>query len=412
MAETRDGVADAALYEKVSACRSCGCERLSLVLDVGQHPLPDFGQRWSDSSDGRAITIPGKATPTPEWRWAPLQLMECEDCTLLQLAHTVDRDAVFRNYWYTSSINQTMRDHLAQLSRDARNTAGFETGDTAIDIGCNDGELLESFQAIEAVGFEPSSEHARIAQEKGHVVSPNFFTAAQVLRPPAKLIFTIAMFYSVPDPNQFVADIKKVLAPDGVWVCEMNTIENFAATGDYGFIGHEHVALYSVHSFERLLERHDLHISKISFHDINGGSTRFSIKHGSASTTWASTVSVPRIANNVKRHAGKLNATLRAIWADGKTIHALGASTRGVTMVHYAGLHSFIQVVSDRNPRKHGFCFPGTTIPIVSEESSREMKPDYYLILPWGFSDEIMAREREAGFDGKFILPFPEVAIR
>ena len=69
-------------------------------------------------------------------------------------------------------------------------------------------------------------------------------------------------------------------------------------------------------------------------------------------------------------------------------------------------------MVSDRNPRKHGFCFPGTTIPIVSEESSREMKPDYYLILPWGFSDEIMAREREAGFDGKFILPFPEVAIR
>jgi len=64
-----------------------------------------------------------------------------------------------------------------------------------------------------------------------------------------------------------------------------------------------------------------------------------------------------------------------------------------------------IQAAADRNPEKWGCYTPSTNIPIISEEESRKMKPDYYLVLPWHFKEEFIKREKE--YKGKLIFPLP-----
>ena len=72
----------------------------------------------------------------------------------------------------------------------------------------------------------------------------------------------------------------------------------------------------------------------------------------------------------------------------------------------------YIDFISDRNPQKYSCLSPGTNIKIISEKESRNLKPDYYLVLPWHFKNEILKREnkiRELGT--KFIFPLPSLNI-
>ncbi len=103
----------------------------------------------------------------------------------------------------------------------------------------------------------------------------------------------------------------------------------------------------------------------------------------------------------------------RRIVGEGKTIHAYGASTKGNTILQYAGIdHTLVPYAADRNPDKHGSETIGTKIPIISEAESRELEPDYYLALPWHFLDEFLDREREfLDRGGQFIVPMPEVRL-
>ena len=105
--------------------------------------------------------------------------------------------------------------------------------------------------------------------------------------------------------------------------------------------------------------------------------------------------------------------TCRQLLGEGKTIHVYGASTKGNTILQYAGIdHTLIDAAADRNEDKWGSETIGTHIPIISEEESRARNPDYYLVLPWHFLDEFLEREREfLRRGGKFIVPLPEVRV-
>jgi hypothetical protein len=108
-----------------------------------------------------------------------------------------------------------------------------------------------------------------------------------------------------------------------------------------------------------------------------------------------------------------LIAICEKLHGEGNKIHVYGASTKGNTILQYAGIDGgLIEAAADRNPDKHGSETIGTKIPIISEEDSRAMKPDYYLALPWHFLDEFLEREQEfLGRGGKFIVPLPEVRV-
>jgi C-methyltransferase C-terminal domain/Methyltransferase domain/Putative zinc binding domain len=388
-----------------------------------------------------AFADPGGEEPVQ--RSLPLELVRCdmtrdqEACGLIQTRHTVPGSILYSSYWYRSGVNRTMTENLHGIARGIEAIVALETGDLVVDIGCNDGTLFDGYRAqgLRYLGFDPS-DVARYATEKGYDVVRDFYSLQGLRRrrpdQKAKAITSIAMFYDLEQPRRFVADVAEALAEGGIWVIELHYLPMMLEKNAFDVIVHEHLEYYSLAVIERLMEEEGLEIVSAELNDINGGSIRLFVGHQGAherSTQQSQALQELRVREfemaldspepyeafreRVERVRQDLVATCRKIREEGETIHVYGASTKGNTILQYAGIDSnLIPAAADRNPDKWGSETIGTRIPIVSEEESRASNPDYYLALPWHFLDEFI--EREAGFlerGGKFIVPLPEVRV-
>jgi SAM-dependent methyltransferase len=388
-----------------------------------------------------AFAKPGGEQPVS--RRVPLELVRCDmtrnedGCGLVQLRHTVPGAILYRSYWYRSGVNQTMTDNLHQIAAQAEEMVGLRPGDLVIDIGCNDGTLLDGYKTsdLKHLGFDPS-DVSRYAVQKGYEVVRDFY-AYEHLRErhvdrKARVVTSIAMFYDLEYPGAFVEEVSQALADDGVWVIELHYLPAMLDMNQFDAIVHEHLEYYSLAVIERLLAGAGLRVVSAQANEINGGSVRLFIRRAryfAAEGRDAEVLQELRVrefemaldapdpyehfAAAAARVREELAATCRRIVEEGKTIHVYGASTKGNTILQYAGIdHTLIPFAADRNPDKHGSETIGTRIPIISEEHSRELRPDYYLVLPWHFLDEFLHREREfLDRGGQFIVPMPEVRL-
>jgi hypothetical protein len=412
-----------------TTCRVCGSPELAPVLDLGAQCISG------------AFAEPGGRQPVQ--RAIPLELVRCDmtrdqdACGLIQIRHTVAAPILYESYWYRSGVNRTMTENLHGIARAAEEMSGLEAGDLVLDIGCNDGTLFDGYRSREArfLGFDPS-DVTRYAVDKGYDVVRDFFSARSLRsRYPegrAKVITSIAMFYDLEEPAAFVRDVADSLHEDGVWVMELHYLPSMLQLNAFDVIVHEHLEYYSLAVLERLLAEAGLQVVSGELNDVNGGSIRLFITHdgcerpvpGGAESLEAlrvgefemaldSPAPYERFAANVKRVRSQLRELCESIVAEGKAIHIYGASTKGNTILQYVGLdRRLIPYAADRNPDKWGSETIKTGIPIISEEESRAMKPDYYLVLPWHFLEEFKERERDylhAG--GQFIVPLPEVRV-
>lgn len=409
----------ARLFETMKQCRGCGALEFAGVIDLGSQAL------------GGTFPHAGEQDPPV----APLEVVRCTSCNLVQLRHSVDPSNLYTDgYGYRSGINATMRNHLAALVGRLVDTVPFKPGDTVIDIGSNDGTLLSNYPAeTRKIGVDP------LANKFAEFYPPNtdlvagFFSrelVAQVLQGrKASAVTSIAMFYDLEDPRQFVADVAAVLAPDGVWVLELSYLPSMLARNSYDTICHEHLEYYSLAQIEQLAASGGLRAFDVSINDINGGSFRVFLCHAGAG--YADTPAVVGMRQSeaalalsdrapydeFRERCIAMGQELRSFISDevakGRRIHVYGASTKGNTILQFCGLDaSLIEAAAERNPDKWGARTPATGIPIISESASRDAKPDYYLVLPWHFKDEFLKREaefREKG--GRFIFPLPELQI-
>lgn len=376
----------------------------------------------------------------------PLQLIRCDRsvdsdaCGLLQLRHTVPGSVLYSSYWYRSGINRTMTENLHEIASQATEmVGGLRPGDLAIDVGCNDGTLLDGYAdapgGVTFLGMDPS-DVTRHAVAKGYEVVNDFFShAALAERLPgrhARIISSIAMFYDLEQPTTFVADIANGLAADGIWVSEFSYMPTMLEMNSFDTICHEHLEYYSLAVIERVLAGAGLEVVRVALNDVNGGSVRLFAAHaGSRDPRPEDMEGIEQIREHerelgldtsapyeafgrrVARVRTDLLELLHRLKADGQRVHVYGASTKGNTTLQYVGIDaSLVECVADRNPDKWGSETIGTHIPIVSEEESRARRPDYFLVLPWHFLDEFV--ERESSFlarGGRFIVPLPDVRI-
>lgn len=412
-----------------TTCRVCD-GALVPVLSLGEHYVSDF-------------VAPG----APDGLRAPLELMLCRRCHLLQLKHTVPAEALYRNYWYRSGTNKTMRDALADIANAAERLIHLGAGEAVLDIGCNDGTLLASYKTggVFKIGFDPAENLAGWSRPVADRVVTSFFDSIPFTRDSQlsayrpKIITSIAMFYDLEDPKQFVSDIKAVLHPNGLWIVQMSYLPMMLRQNEVGNICHEHLEYYSMQSFEYLLNLFDLEIVDVELNEINGGSLRAYIRHrgadgsvfGDATYRGLAAERVRAMRENeiklglddtrtyaefafwVERIKSDVVDFIRTQVGKGKQVYVYGASTKGNTVLQYFGLdRTLITAAAERNPDKWGKVTVGTRVPIVSEDAARAAKPDYFLVLPWHFVEEFQAREKHyllAG--GRFILPAPRFAL-
>jgi NDP-4-keto-2,6-dideoxyhexose 3-C-methyltransferase len=412
-----------------TTCRVCE-GALEAILSLGEHFVSDFIE-------------PGAADGTK----APLELVLCRRCRLLQLKHTVPGDTMYRNYWYRSGTNQTMRTALADIANKAEHLVHLKEGDAVLDIGCNDGTLLASYKTggIYKIGFDPAENLAMHSRKIANHLTVGYFESepfrdnAELAKQRPKIVTSIAMFYDLEDPNTFVADIKKVMHPDGLWIVQMSYLPLMLKTNELGNVCHEHLEYYSLQSFEYLLHRHDLEAVDLEMNDVNGGSIRAYIRNRNANPQSFADETYRELAADRVAAFREEESRLRldtsapymefATWVDrirqdvvgfikekvghGKVVYVYGASTKGNTLLQYFGLDStLIAGAAERNRDKWGRMTVGTHIPIVSEEEARTVKPDYFLVLPWHFLEEFQKREKDYLLGGgRFIVPMPHFTL-
>jgi SAM-dependent methyltransferase len=381
----------------------------------------------------------------PPMRRIPCEIVRCDPtrdenaCGLLQMKHTVPPQILYAAYWYRSGTNNTMRSHLSDLAETSVKLLNKHDA-VVLDIGCNDGTLLKAFPAnFDRYGVDPSDVAQEVADD-GISVVQDIFPSPQISNlldgRLIDLITSIAMFYDLEDPVAFCRSIGDTLADDGIWVFEMSYMPTMLARNMYDTICHEHLEYYSLAVIEKILARADLHVFRVEFNDINGGSIRCFATH--RENTKYITADGQQFINKVRqsefdlaldtdapyrefqgrieKETEALRSLLTDLKRDGKTIHIYGASTKGNTILQFCGIgNDIIDCAAERNPDKYGAKTLGTNIPIVSEADSRAMKPDYYLVLPWHFKEEFVERESamlDAGVGLIFPLPTIEILKR
>jgi NDP-4-keto-2,6-dideoxyhexose 3-C-methyltransferase len=327
-----------------------------------------------------------------------------------------------------------MTEALENIAITATEIAKPSVGDLALDIGCNDGTLLRSYKlsGLRRIGFEPAKNLVEDARRETDYIFNDFFGFDQFRKKfpdsKAKIVTSIAMFYDLDDPTTFVIDVSKILDPNGVWVIQQNYLPTMLEQNGFDNIGHEHLTYYSLQTLDTLLNEQDLEIFDVETNQVNGGSFRTYISHRDRFPVRESVAGLKQyekklfsrrpsiyieFAKNVRMVGSQLRMFVTKEARDGKRIYVYGASTRGNTILQYCKLnHDLIEKATDANPEKWGRKTPGTGIPIVSKEEARKDKPDYFLVLPHHFLDEIRRQENDyLRSGGKFIVPLPKFRI-
>jgi SAM-dependent methyltransferase len=405
------------------ACRSCGQTVSRSFVDLGMSPLCE-NFLSADQLD------------QPE-AFYPLHAYVCEQCWLVQLRQYVAPAEIFGEYAYFSSYSDSWLRHAQEYCRAMIWRFGIGQDSQVVEVASNDGYLLKNFveRGIPALGIEPAANVARAAQAKGVPTRVEFFGEAAAERlvaegTQADLLVANNVLAHVPDLNDFVAGLARLLSPRGVLTLEFPHLARLIEGNQFDTIYHEHFCYFSLLAAERVLARHALAVFDVDELDTHGGSLRLYVRHADQpqplvepavaalrarerAAGFEQAAAYEGFAERVRRTKRKLLAFLIEAREAGKHIAGYGAPGKGNTLLNYCGIRQdLVDYTVDRNPYKHGKFTPGTHLPIYPPERLAETRPDYILILPWNLREEILAQLAYARrWGARFVLPIPELHV-
>ena len=412
---------NAAVHREETACRSCGGARLRPVLDLGRTPLADRLLRREQL---------GEDEPT-----APLTLVFCDDCSLVQITQTVEPAILFgSDYPYFSSVSAALGAHFALSAERLMDSLSLGHDSLVVEAASNDGYLLQHFarRGIPVLGIDPAAAPVAAAVAKGIPTLNTFFgrELAESLREEhpagADLFLANNVLAHVSDLNGFVAGIARLLKADGLAVIEVPYVRDLVEHREFDTIYHQHLCYFSVTSLHALFERHGLFLGRVERTTVHGGSLRLFVRPtAEVEPSVAELLAEERalgvdrfehyrgFARDVRQLKDALCALLESIRHEGKSIAGYGAAAKACTLLSYCGIGAAtLDFIADRNAFKVGRYMGGSHIPVVSCDHVVEAMPDYLLILAWNFAEEIMREQHEyRARGGRFIVPVPEPVV-
>tara|TARA_B100000767_G_C19762987_1_gene536087 strand:+ start:1203 stop:2420 length:1218 start_codon:yes stop_codon:yes gene_type:complete len=365
----------------------------------------------------------------------PIVLVICTNCELVQLSHNFDLKYLYGpDYGYKTGINKTMINHVRKVVKYLSKETKLKKKDYVLDIASNDGSLLKSYNKdICTFGIDPILNKYKEEYKNINFKVSDFFSAKNIekkTKKKFKIITALSVFYDSIDPNKFLKDVKKVLSKDGVFLLEFADLASIIKYKMFDTICHEHLEYYSSKVIINLCKKNGLKVFDIKSNDINGASKQYYVCH--INSKYKDNLHViNKILNlenklelsnentfknffkNIDSSKKKLVTLLKKLKKLGKKTHCYGASTKGNVLLQYYNIdNKLIDYVAERNKNKYNLLTPGSDIRIISEVRSRFYNPDYYLVLPWHFKKEILAREKNIRKKGtKFIFPLPDLEI-
>jgi len=404
-------------------CRFCKTPLTHSFLDLGMSPVSNSYLRQEDLYQKECFY--------------PLHAFVCGECFLVQLAAFHAPDQLFSDYAYFSSYSETWLKHAQAYVEYMIDRFGFDSGSQVVEIGSNDGYLLQYFKkrGVPVLGVEPAQNVAKVAQAANIPTMVKFFgleTAKGLVKEgvQADLIVANNVLAQALDLNDFVQGMKTLLKPHGIVTIEVPHLVKLMEENQFDTIYHEHFSYFSFITLQRVFAEHGLIIFDVEQLPTHGGSLRLYGRHANDEAK-SITTSVDDLRGGELQAGLNLLETYAAFspkvqetkWhlvefliqvkREGKSIVGYGAPAKGNTLLNYCGIRSdFIDYTVDRSPHKQNHYLPGTHIPIYHPDRIKETRPDCLLILPWNLKDEIMQQMqhiREWG--GRFVVPIPKVEV-
>jgi len=405
---------------EIKKCRSCSSIKLQRLFSLGNQNFTGIFPKNKNQKVPR-----GKLT-----------LVMCSQCKLVQLSENFNLKKMYgNNYGYRTGLNLSMVNHIKDKINSLKKKFKIVKDDIVIDIGANDGTLLSFLDSKKnkLIAVDPTIKKFKKFYKKNIIKVPDFFSFGclekYLKNKKAKLITSIAMFYDLPKPVLFAKQIYKTLADEGIWHFEQSYSGYMIKNLSYDTICHEHLEYYSLYTVKKILDFANLKIIDVSFNNINGGSFALTVvKKNSRYLENKKIYTILKDEKNKKintsfiyrqfykrinKEKDKIIYFFKKIAQQRKLVIGYGASTKGNVLLQYCKINDKnIKYICDVNKDKNGRYTPGTKIRIISEKRAKQLKPDYFFVLPWHFKNFILDKEKKIIRSGiKFIFPLPKFEV-
>lgn len=401
-------------FVKRISCRFCGSKNLLLILDLGKTPLADLLVN----------------NPKAKEKKFPLVVNVCKQCYLVQLGHDINDELLFgNNYAFYTGGSPASLPYFKKYAEDTLKKYPKQSKKFTLEIASNDGTLLKHFQkaSCKILGIDPAKNVVEFANKNGVKTEEKFFdkkTAIEIANEKGKAGILIAnnVLAHVTDPKDFLEGIKKILSDDGIAIIECQYFPYLLFNNLFDNVYHEHRSFFSLIPMNKMIKNAGLKIIDVEEYDTQGGSIRVFLTH-TKNKVQPKPIVAKMLKNekniglqNIETYLGfksrvdyikyKLLSLLEELKKEGKVVVGYGASAKSNTLLNYCGINTdYLSCIVDKTTYKIGKFTPGTHIPIVD---NLDKYPDYYLLLVWNYSAQILHREqnfRKKG--GKFIVPVP-----
>ena len=396
--------------EEIKNCIACGSEDLVKVLDLNEQPLANSYKKSVDE-------------PEP---YFPLAINRCEHCFHVQLTHRVNPDLMFKDYAYVSGTAKTQLDYFDWFAEFAKEKFGTMPS-TVLDIGCNDGSQLNSFQdrGAETYGVDPA-ENLFSTSSQRHKVVCGYFTGKEW---PGK-------FDVITCQNAFAHNFNQLELLQNISRNMHNESLLFATTsqcdmilnGEFDTIYHEHLSFYNIKSIDALCKRAGLNLIDVVKSPVHGMSYIFIIsKYKRAPKTIQNLIELETkkglydtrtyetYAKKCQEVAVYFSGVIKRYREQGIPVVGFGAPAKGNTLMNFAGIGPDFTI--DENPLKQGLYCPGVNVPIYGIEKLKELdptKPVCFIPLAWNFYDEMVKKIKANRQDSSdiYVKYFPSFEIK
>ena len=402
-------------------CRLCDSKNVELVVKL--EPIPLSENYTADSETGKKAA-----------RY-PVDVYMCADCGHVHQLDVIDSKSLWENYTYFSGEAKGMPEHFRQVAAKIRATYQPPAGSLVIDIGSNDGSLLQPFKDAghRVLGIDPATEVARLATESGIETIPELMSlplAEKIKKQhgPAHVVCMFNAFAHADNMGEVADSIRTMLAPDGVFVFEAQYLLDIIDRVLIATIFHEHMSHHSVKPLVQFLGRHGMELIDIERAPIQHGSLIGAVQLKGGGRPVADSVhqlldleAKRRLdrPETLREFAGKLKQLrqraegLACAWKQsGATVAGYGAARSGPTLIAQLGLAGMIEYIVDDHPQKVGKYSSGDGIPIVPTAELCRRMPDYTVILAWVHAAKIIGSNQEyLDKGGHFVVLCPETRV-
>jgi len=411
-------------FRHYETCRFCFSKKITTIINLGYVPLA-----------GGFLTSQKSFT---DERFYPLEVGFCENCYLLQSTNVIDKDILFKDYFYHSSTIKTLTRHFTDVAQEIKHAVQKNSQPFVLEIGCNDGTLIRELtkRNVTTLGIDPATNIVEPLIKKGLPIINNYFTetlAKQISKQYGKadVICSFNVLAHIEDMHDVVKGIKVFLKNDGMVLFETHYLGNLLNEIQYDMIYHEHQYYYSLTTLQKFFDMYDMEIFDVKPIPIHAGSMRYYVKHKKSTQYFISQNTKRLVAKEKKQQLHilktytsfdkKISQTkhdlitlLDSLKQQNKTIAGYGASGRGTIIMNYCHLDAnYLDYVIDDAPAKQDAFTPGNHLQIRSSQIlATKNRPDYVVLFAWSFFEEIKKKNKkylETG--GKFILPLPKVTV-